>query len=82
MVEIEGTPERRALRSSSPALGHKSCVVAALIARVVSCSDHIGLGCSTVGGTHFYKRIFFSVRRGTETEILLFSGWRWWLSVG
>ena len=26
-------------RTSPPALGHKSCVVAALIARVVSCSD-------------------------------------------
>ena len=26
-------------RTSSPALGHKSCVVAALIARAVSCSD-------------------------------------------
>ena len=28
-----------ASRTSSPALGHKSCVVAALIARGVSCSD-------------------------------------------
>ena len=34
--------------------------------RLLSSRPHIGLGCSTVGGTHFYKRIFFLLSSVTQ----------------